>query len=419
MAENLKASQPLMNASGKFVPWVKRYLRHTAPYVVARSAIEALMAHLQQKGSLDARVVSFNPPNHSLGNVLFSHVIEPFVLEADHPSLHSHTHFWEARQAVETFVDLGYSVDVMSFRNHTFIPQKPYAFFVDTRFNFERMVPLLNKECRNILHAETSHVLFHNVAESQRLWDLYQRKGVALRPRRWERPNAALDAADYITLYGNAFTLATYRHLAKPIYLLPVSTTVLFPYPEGKDFASCHKHYMWFGSGGMVHKGLDLALEAFAGMPDYHLTICGPVQREKDFERAYYQELYETPNIHTVGWIDTRSERFREITTSCVGLIFPSCSEGQASSVVECLHAGLIPIISRESGVDVQDFGVMLQTSSIEEIKQTIATVSNLPIAELRSRARQAWEFARGNHTRERFAEVYRKVIQDIVATAQ
>jgi hypothetical protein len=64
----------------------------------------------------------------------------------------------------------------------------------------------------------------------------------------------------------------------------------------------------------------------------------------------------------------------------------------------------------------VQDFGVALQTSSIDEIKQAMIMVSNLPLAELRSRARQAWEFARANHTRERFAEVYRKVIQDIVA---
>ena len=35
----------------------------------------------------------------------------------------------------------------------------------------------------------------------------------------------------------------------------------------------------------MVHKGLDLVLEAFAGMPEYHLTVCGPVAKEKDFER--------------------------------------------------------------------------------------------------------------------------------------
>ena len=257
---------------------------------------------------------------------------------------------------------------------------------------------------------------FTNLAESQRLWALYQRKG-------GRATTAKVADADYgprrCRLHHPLWECGNPRDLhqiAKPIYLLPVSTTVVFPFPEEKDFAACGRSYLWFGSGGMVHKGLDLALEAFAGMPDYHLTICGPVEQEKDFVLAFYKELYESPNIHTVGWIDTRSDRFREITRSCVGLIFPSCSEGQASSVVECMHAGLIPVVSAESGVDVQDFGVILKSCSIEEIKQAIATVSGLPTAELRSRARKAWEFARANHTRERFAEVYRRAIQEIVA---
>ncbi len=40
---------------------------------------------------------------------------------------------------------------------------------------------------------------------------------------------------------------------------------------------------MWFGSGGMIHKGLDLVLEVFARMQEYHLHICGPVHHEEDF----------------------------------------------------------------------------------------------------------------------------------------
>jgi hypothetical protein len=51
----------------------------------------------------------------------------------------------------------------------------------------------------------------------------------------------------------------------------------------------------------MVHKGLDLVLEAFADMPEYHLTVCGPIQKEQDFERAYYRELYQVPNIRRLA----------------------------------------------------------------------------------------------------------------------
>jgi glycosyltransferase involved in cell wall biosynthesis len=208
--------------------------------------------------------------------------------------------------------------------------------------------------------------------------------------------------------------LRTYQHTNKPLYRLPVSTTIQLPSPKDKDFDACRNRFLWFASGGMVHKGLDLALEAFAGMPAYHLTVCGPVQREKDFEQAFYKELYETPNIHTIGWVDTASPTFAEITSKCVGLVYPSCSEGQSGAVVECLHAGLVPIVSYESGVDVHDFGVTLKTCSIEEIRDEVQRMAKLPPQEIKRMACAAWKFARANHTRERFAEAYQKVIDQI-----
>ncbi len=49
--------------------------------------------------------------------------------------------------------------------------------------------------------------------------------------------------------------------------------------------------------------------------------------------QAFHRELYETPNIEAIGWVDVGSERFREIANGCAALIYPSCSEGQAGSV--------------------------------------------------------------------------------------
>ena len=61
----------------------------------------------------------------------------------------------------------------------------------------------------------------------------------------------------------------------------------------------------------MVHKGLDLVLEAFAATPELQLTVCGPVDRERNFNDFYRRELYRTPNIRTVGWIDVAGREFR------------------------------------------------------------------------------------------------------------
>ncbi len=364
------------------------------------------------------RAISLKPEKTEQGNVLLSFIIDPFLLKPGQPIPNTHTHYWESLQMARTFLELGYSVDVISYKNQGFTPQKDYAFFIDARWNMQRLGPLLNRDCVKIMHLDTAHILFHDTAELRRLLALQQRRGVTLRPRRFEMPNLGIEQADCATLLGNEFTLSTYRYANKPIYRVPISTPVLYPWPEEKDFEACRKRFLWLSSDGMVHKGLDLLLETFAQMPEYQLTLCGPVQEEKDFEKAYYQELYQTPNIHTVGWIDISSTKFRELANNCIGLVYPSCSEGQSGAVLTCLHAGLIPIISYSSGVDVSDdFGVILKNCSIEEIKDSVQRIASLPPEELKRMARKAWEFARANHTRKKFAEEYRKIVEKLITT--
>jgi glycosyltransferase involved in cell wall biosynthesis len=224
-----------------------------------------------------------------------------------------------------------------------------------------------------------------------------------------------IEHADCATVLGNRFTMETFRYANKPLYPVPVIPSAGYPWLKDKDFEGCRKRFLWLGTGGLVRKGLDLALEAFAAMPDYHLTVCYPSHSDPEFERAYRRELYETPNIETIGWLDIDGPKFREIYSSSVGLIYPSCAEGQCGGVVICMHAGLIPVISYESGVDVHDFGMILPDCSITEIQKAVQHISNLPAKQLEQRARGAWEYAQANHTREKFAQEYRKVIEHIL----
>jgi ribosomal protein L22 len=83
------------------------------------------------------------------------------------------------------------------------------------------------------------------------------------------------------------------------------------------------------------------------------------------------------------------------------------------------MHAGLIPLVSYESSVDVEDFGVMFKDSSVNTIQNTVQMVSNLPSDRLRQMARKAWEFARANHTKEKFAEDYKKLVVSVLENAR
>jgi glycosyltransferase involved in cell wall biosynthesis len=395
---------------------LKYRLRSYKPYIVASEIKGVLKKHLKPADN-HTEVISLKPERTSRGNVLFSYVTHAF---SGQPVLYSHTSYWESRQMAETFVDLGYSVDVISAADASgFLPQKKYAFFIGHRHNFERIAQRLDQDCVKVLHCEVAHWLFHNSANSSRLLALQRRKGITLPQPRLLEPNLAIERADCATILGNEFTISTYRYANKPIYRVPISAPMLYPWPEKKDFEACRRHFLWFGSNGFVHKGLDLALDAFAAMPEYHLTVCGPIKDEMEryFEKTFYKELYQTPNIRTVGWIDDASPEFLRIANSCIGVINPSCSEGGGGSVITCMHAGLIPIVSYESSVDIGTFGFLLPDCSIESIQNFIRMVGSLPSQQLAERARQAWEFARAHHTREKFAEEYRKVVGTIMDT--
>lgn len=348
------------------------------------------------------------------GSVLLSYKLTPF---RNKDLSTNHTNEWECHQIAQTYLDLGYDVDVIDWQNDRFLPRKEYAFFIDIHSNMERLAPILNKDCVKILHITGAHWLYQNHAEYSRLLDIQRRKDVTLIPRRLAPPVCGIEYADYATILGNTFTKSTFEYAQKSLFRIPISSTITFPWNGNKDFEKCRKSFLWFGNSGMVLKGLDLVLEAFSRMPDFNLAVVGPVKDEKDFESIYHKELYETDNIKTYGWLNVSSKEFSNICNNTVGIIYPSASEGTAGSVVTAMHTGLIPIVSYESGVNVNDFGLIIKDPSIDHVKDSVKFISDLPERELRDRARKTWEFANAEHTRESFAREYKRFVEHILSS--
>ena len=358
------------------------------------------------------------PEGTSKGCVLLSYIIDGFFLNPVKSIPKTHTNIWQSVQIARIFLELGYSVDVIHYTNHGFVPRKHYAFAVDVRHNLARLSPLLNHNCIKIMHIDAAHILFHNAAEARRLLELQQRRGVTLRPQRFEMPNYCIEHADYATTTGNDFTINTFSYAKKRVFKLPTPCGIAVDWPV-RNFDRCRKRFLWFSSSGPVHKGLDLALEAFADLPEYQLTVCGPFDKDKAFVDAYRRELFETENIHAIGWVDLDSDSFIEITRSCCAVLHLSCSEGGAPSVKMCMHAGLIPIISYESGVDIEDFGYILRDCSVSNIKRVVKAVSELPQPVMEAKWRDCWDYTRQHHTRENFSKTYRTVITQIIADTE
>ena len=363
------------------------------------------------------RCVTLSPASEPKGRVLLAYILDPFLVKPGIPVSTSHTHHSESVLIAETWLKHGYSVDVIDYRNYGFIQRERYDFFISARTHLETIAARLNPDCVKIAHLDTSHYASNNHASYNRLLDLQRRRGLSLPgSARFVEPNRAIEHAHYGVALGNEVTLGTYRYANKPLFPLFVPAALHFPWDADKNFHACRNRFLWFGSGGMVHKGLDLTLEAFAGMPEMQLTVCGPVEAEREFASAFHKELHQTANIRTVGWVDIASTDFRQIARHTVGIVYPSCAEGQAGAVVTCLSAGFIPIISRESGIPVGDFGLLLNGYSVEDIRSAVRYISALPAEELSARARRAWEYAATYHSHDAYLTAYGKIVQKIIA---
>lgn len=349
-----------------------------------------------------------------IGCVVISYITWPFEIGINPQRMRGHTNAGEVLTMVETFQGLGFRVEICDWDNTEYSPPQDTIVVIDIHSNLGKWT--LPANCIKVLHATGAHWSFQNTAEENRLAGVRKRRGVELKPRRTSVPTLAVKCVDHVVVLGNEFTVETFRFAGKPITRIPISSAYGFQFPEGRDYGKGRKKFLWIGSYGMVHKGLDLVLEAFAGMPDLELTVCGRPEKEDDFFRLYEKELKQTPNIHFHGWVDMGSPEFNQISLTHASVVYPSCSEGGGGSVIHCMHAGMIPVCTREASVDLDNFGVLIRDGSVSAVQEAVRTVASMSPSEVKQRAQASWEFVRSNHTLEKFRYNYQEFSKLIIA---
>ncbi len=357
------------------------------------------------------------PEGKDRGCVALSYLAWPFQEGWDSPKARGHTNAFEVVTMAKAWSAEGFRVEICNFDDASYQPPRDCVVAIDLHRNLHEWASRGASDFIKVLHATGSHWKRHNQAELQRLDHLHERKGVKLEPRRQVQPSRAAEVADEITLLGNSFTMATYAFAGNPMTRIPISSAYEFTWPENRDFESAKRRFFWQGSFGMVHKGLDLLLEAFATLPDVELTICGRPEKEPDFFRLYERELRNTRNITLRGWMDLASADFREIMRTHAAIVSPSCSEGGGGAVIHAMHAGLVPICTEEASVDLEDFGIPIPQGSVEAVRTAVLHLAGMPTKDVESRSRAAWEHVRRTHTRANFEQEYRKFVRRLAPT--
>lgn len=285
---------------------------------------------------------------------------------------HTHQNVWQMKELAKCIGEHRYDVDVVdAFAERAAITDR-YDLIVDIHPKATSLYSdHLTADCIKIAYMTSSHSAHRNSSERRRLDDLERRRGVRLLPRRQMEPinDTWLRLADGMFFLGNQRNLSTYGENHPPHVHFIKNTGYDFLTPKyfmGKNPNS----FLFIASGGQVHKGLDLILEAFAGRPHLELFVCSLFAEEGDFCSTYNRELYKTSNIHPVGYVDIGDRMFRDIADVCSFALLPSCSEANAGSVLTAMSAGVIPIVSRECGFEDGEVHY-LRESTIDEIGRT------------------------------------------------
>lgn len=308
---------------------------------------------------------------------------------------YSHTNVWESAEMARLLVQQGFEVDVVDRQAESFQPKDEYQLFIGMGSGYSGKK--FGEYARRLPSAQRVLLTTGPMPrESDRLVNeqyarFNSRYGTQFPP---ERTFPELPIEDFIELSDailsigekGQFSYLTWSQLGKEVHTYLPSTSASLTSERFRSGRKSHgsNDYVCFAGNGFIVKGVDIVTEAFLQMPDISLSIYGP-----DNDRAFFEVLgpmiAKSPNIRFGGFLDVNSSKFDAVVSTTRAQVFASSSEACATSVVTMMRAGVVPITTFESGVDVSSCGLNLGTltpATISDICSAVEWISQLSYAE-------------------------------------
>ena len=350
------------------------------------------------------------------GRALLLYVAHPFADEDGERLTYTRSVGVKSLEIAKALNELGYQVDIVDWQDSEFAPSRHYDVLVGMGPHYERVCALLPETTMKVYLGTGAYWRYEDEREHGRAQYLLERKGLWIEPRGMA-PNRCAEISDaVIALGGNEHILGTWASHAKRLLAVNNCAVPAHPLPDlvAKDFAAARARFLWFGSVYQILRGLDLVLEAFQRLPGLELWVCAPLEAtpDQDFVRAFRRELFHSPNVHPVGWIDLRSPIFVSLAERCAFIVTATCTESMSGSVLNCMRAGLIPVVTRSAGVDVEGCGLLLEDETVDGIVNRLAESSRLPERECLRLADESVRRAAEEYTTENFGKSVREHLE-------
>lgn len=356
---------------------------------------------------------------HYRKKCIILYIVNPFF-----NSVKTHTNQQIAIVIAQILRNKGYNIDVVQYNTKRKLDLKKYDLVFGFGEQFDRFL-VENEEYIREAKIITIGLLtgaspyYSNIAELSRLYYFKERNGEKLKLQRQVQSKdglmnlQALQNLLTAICTGNDWTVQTWGKMIDKVYKITATGFETVKLQDiNRDISKAKKNFLWFSGAGMLHKGLDLCIEAFRINPELHLYIAGVM--DLDFKK-FYKKDFENDNIHYCGFVDTGSNEYKQLCEKCLFSILPSCSEGVATSVLTTMFSGMIPVVTKEAGVDILEWGVEIEKASVEYIAELIKKLSLMPDGVLKCRETKAYRYAMENHTIEKFSNDFSKIVDTII----
>ncbi|NDV13294.1 glycosyltransferase [Crenobacter caeni] len=327
-----------------------------------------------------------------------------------------HSNYQESVFMANALDELGYNVDIENNNRFSKLDLSKYDLIIGEGIPLFQAAATFSPAIR-VFYATGSHPWQCNNASLGRLTDYFNKykklplESLRINDYRW---GIAANAADAIICIGNDYTISTFiDYGCKNIYRINPTyhTNNDFTNKSLEQIEKSRKTALWFGSYGLLHKGLDITIEAFSKRPDWTLHVCGHTSKE-----AYFlNNLPIGKNIYIHGFVNIESSKFKSIINDSCFVILPSCSEGIATSVITAMgRGGLIPIVSKQCGIDIGDFGIEIEELTCSSIIQTLDYCDSIETNTLLNNTEKSHHEATIKYSEYQYREKMKEYIHEI-----
>ncbi len=208
-----------------------------------------------------------------------------------------------------------------------------------------------------------------------------------------------IERADAIFLVGNDTVRESFLNQGiAPQKVRALNYASALPLPEPSELEASGKtpRFVYVATEMCLRKGFDIMVELFTQAAeegrDFHLSIIGREGNKTYASKLEQLKLTLGDKLTVEGWVPAETNAYPELLRKNDFVILPSLEEGQVGSVLDALACGLIPIVTREAGIDISPLGFLegelgsaenkaIFNSALEASEEEIANLKQVSLA--------------------------------------